>query len=159
MHTYIYIYIYTYRERERDTGRATPLLHGEELPDAADGRGGQDPVLQEGPAVIITLVAATISYYYVSLSLVVVVFGPAEHLAGIDEEARVPGLLLPRGQRHDAHLRSLPNTRTRVQPNTEQAFVCCRTLPNTTVKPLPNAPGTPNTRSAATRMHTAIGSV
>ena len=39
----------------------------------------------------------------------------------------------------------MPNTRTLVQPNIEQAFVCCRTLPNTTEKPLPNTPGTPNT--------------
>ena len=39
----------------------------------------------------------------------------------------------------------LPNTRTGVQPNTKRTFVCCRTLPNTTVKPLPNTLGTPNT--------------
>ena len=39
---------------------------------------------------------------------------------------------------------SLPNTCTRVQPTTKQTFVCCRTLPNTTVKSLPNTPGTPN---------------
>ena len=41
--------------------------------------------------------------------------------------------------------RSLPNTRKSVQSNTKQIFVCCRTLPNTTVKPLPNVTGTPNT--------------
>ena len=35
------------------------------------------------------------------------------------------------------------------KPNTKQTFLCCRTLPNATVKPRPNTPNTaPNTRSA-----------
>ena len=38
-------------------------------------------------------------------------------------------------------------THERFQPNSKQTFVCCRTLPNTTVKPRPNTPGTPNTAS------------
>ena len=50
---------------------------------------------------------------------------------------------------YNVHRRSLPSTRTRVQPNTRQTLVFCRTLPNTTVKPLSNTPNTPNTAERA----------
>ena len=47
------------------------------------------------------------------------------------------------------HLRSLPNPRTRVQSNTRQTLVFCRTLPNIMVKPLPNTPNAPNAAERA----------
>ena len=49
------------------------------------------------------------------------------------------------------HPRSMPNTRTRVQPNTMTKVYSCRTLPNTRVRPLPNTRTQwtqPNTRSS-----------